>query len=92
MTQCKLSEDDLVLSLGFIRVSGLIQVESSSEKVWTFWKGAYEGVAFTIYFKETEMYCTLVLLFSMAHRSNLTPPPVLAYLLSSNTKGGPSLD
>ena len=87
VTQCKLSEDDLVLSLGFYQSFWLRKRWSQApKKVWRFWKG------YTIFFKETEMYCTLVLLFSMAQRSNLTLPPVLAYLRSSNTKGGPSLD
>lgn len=85
VTQCKLSEDDLVLSLGFCQ-SGV----KLPKKYWTFWKGAYEGVAFTIYFKETDIAHWS---FCFPWRTGwITLPPVLAYLPSSNTKGGPSLD
>ena len=66
-------------------------LESSSPKSMDILEGCIWGGRFHHIF-QGNWYCTLVLLFSMAQRSNLTLPPVLAYLRSSNTKGGPSLD
>ena len=52
MTQCKLSEDDLVLSLVLSEF-----LESSSENYGNFWKGEYEEGAFTICLNDFEGNC-----------------------------------